>query len=429
MPLCSADTTLSYLTVDLAGVGGVIKKRPADFMVEEIPLYEPVGQGEHLHLLIEKRSRTTSDAVRHLARCFRVGRKDIGYAGLKDKHAVTRQYFSIHLPGLKSEDEQNALSRVDNETLRVVHFARHLNKLRRGHLHGNRFDIRLRDAAPNTLEAVKQILHRLDQTGVPNFLGEQRFGYRQNNDVMGRLLLKQCWLKFLDVMLGQPTPDGSQHTDAGRAAYEQGDYDEALKLWPRRLHSDRQALDALRQGKAARDAVMMINADQRRFLLSGLQSAIFNRLLDQRLRAGSFDRLLVGDLAVKHDNRALFAVDQAIAQTENAPGGRIHTREISPTGPMWGAQMPQTAGEVLQHELDVLHEFDLEFEDFSAEAPDHLAPKGERRSLRIFLKNAQAHADEDELGAHLRLTFDLPRGAFATVVLREIMKTEGPEES
>ncbi len=416
----SLTADLAYLTADLPGVGGVIKQRPEDFLVEEQPLYEPSGEGEHLYVFIEKRSRTTTEVARHLARTFHVSRRHVGYAGLKDKHAITRQFFSIHLPD-RSRDEEG-LARISNNTVTLLWAARHNNMLRRGHLAGNRFVIRIRQVNPTDVIHARATLERLAESGVPNFLGDQRFGYRQHNHVLGRLLLLERWQELLDEMLGRPR-DESEPTHPGRLAYERGDYAAALEVWPRHLRHDRQALDALRQGKSARDAVMTIDREQRGFLLSGLQSALFNQVLDQRLRDGTFARLLPGDLAMKHSNGAVFAVDEATAELENAPGGRMHTQEISPTGPMWGPDMLLPTGQVLELERRVLHEFGLTEADLAGRSVTEHVMAGSRRALRIFLRDPDISAGVDEHGPFIRVAFELPRGSFATIVLREIMKT------
>src|SRR5688500_17210731 len=114
MPSASP-TNLAYLT-DAAGIGGVINERPEDFLVDEQPLYQPAGSGEHLYLFLEKRGTTTTEVVRRLAKAFRVGRSDIGFAGLKDKHAVTRQHFSVYLPNPAHDTE--LLKNVDNHAVK-----------------------------------------------------------------------------------------------------------------------------------------------------------------------------------------------------------------------------------------------------------------------------------------------------------------------
>lgn len=416
--------SLSYLTADLPGTGGVIKQRPEDFLVEEQPLYEPCGEGEHLYLFIEKRGATTLELVKRVAKAFRIKRSDVGYAGLKDKHAVTRQHLSVWRPGSTKEDDAEALERLrPYPYANVIWVDRHTNKLRRGHHAGNRFSIRIRDVEPTAVLRAKPILDRLAQQGYPNYLGEQRFGYRQNSHILGRLLLQRQWQPFLDEMLGRPMDIETPEVQEARQAYEASDYDRALELMPRALPGARQALDALRQHKNAEQAVRAIDVTQRNFLVSSTQSAVFNTVLDRRLREGTFDKLLPGDLAWKHDNRSVFAVDDDTATLENGPDGRVPKLEVSPSGPLWGSGMTQPAGGVLDAERAALTEAGLSIADFDpAHAPRGINTEGTRRSLRETLRDPETSSGVDEHGAYLRLAFTLSRGSFATMVVREITK-------
>ncbi len=409
---------LSYLTQDLPGTDGVIKQRPQDFFVEEQPLYHPAGHGQHVWLYIQKQGRTTTDAIRRLAKLFRVGRGDVGYAGLKDKYAVTRQLFSITMPNHRHDQE--LISKVQYTGLRVLWASRHVNKLKRGHLKGNRFVIRVRHPKPGALPLARHVIDRLAASGVANFVGPQRFGYRATNHQLGKLLLQGRWQEMLDLMLGDPRPTDGPATRAGRQAYESGDYHAALECWPRHLRHDRQALDALRQGKSAQEAVMSIDRQQRVFLVSGLQSIMFNRALHQRIAQGLFHRLIDGDIALKHDNGAVFAVDHNTAEIENAPGGRVGKLEVSPTGPMWGTTMPQPTGRVQHWEKNLLIEQGLAETDLVG--GPQAAAEGRRRSMRAIVADPRVCEGADEHGPYLQVTFGLPPGAFATVVLREIMK-------
>jgi len=409
---------LAYLTANLPGIGGVIKQRPEDFLVEEQPRYQPSGQGEHLYLFIEKRLLATMDVVRRLARAFRVGKRDIGFAGLKDKHAVTRQMFSIMLPG--QSHDPDCIERLESDHLKVLWVDRHENKLRRGHLLGNRFVIRIRQVDPSTVVQAKRVMDQLAVSGVANYIGSQRFGYRQHNHELGRLLLLGQWKPMLDLMLGGPKESDPDRSRAAREAYDRGDYAGALALWPGSLRDDRHALDRLRQGKTQQQAVMSLDARQGEFLISGLQSAAFNRVLDQRVRDGLLDQVVVGDLAWKHDNRAVFPVDEATAQVENASAGRINVQEVSPSGPMWGVEMIRAGGQVGVWEHRALTETGLAEADLAG-GPQGTA-KGSRRPLRIFLSGLDLSGGVDEHGSYVRVAFELPRGSFATTVLREVLK-------
>ncbi len=412
-------TGLAYLTGDIPGTGGVLKVRPEDFLVEEQPLYSPTGQGEHLYLYLEKRQRTTTDVIRRLAKLFNVRRSDIGYAGLKDKQAITRQHFSVRLPDRSQVDK--AISRIEFTGLKLLWFDWHSNKLRRGHLSGNRFVIYIRQVEPTAVVRGKKVLDRLEKIGIPNFIGEQRFGYRQTNHLLGKHLLLENWQAMLSLMLGSADAYDPPAMQEARAAYEEGDLSKALELWPRTLHQERIVLELLRQHKTAQQAILGLDPMQREFYLNALQSALFNAVLDERLRAGQLDRLEAGDLAWKHDNGAVFAVDAITAEKENANDGRVPMMAVSPSGPMWGSDMPRADGEVLARETAVLTTMGLTENDFEKEGA---MIQGGRRPLRVMMKDADISAGVDEQGGYIRLAFELPKGSFATTALREIIKPE-----
>ncbi len=417
-----ASTPLAFVTPDSPGIGGIIKQRETDFLVEELPLYETSGTGEHLYLCVEKRNATTRDVVRRLAKLFNVRRSSIGFAGLKDRHAVTRQHFSIHLPG-KEKLDTATLEQFKHLPYGLLWAHRHNNKLQRGHLAGNRFIINVRDTPISSVIAAKKTLDHLQRVGVPNYLGPQRFGYRGDNNRLGALLLKRDFQAFLDLFLGSPLPHESRDAFDARAAFEAGDLATALSLWPRRLPFHRQALDLLRQGKTAEQTVRAIEQDHRNFLVSATQGSIFNRTLDRRVREGLLTTLLPGDLAFKHDNGAVFAVDPDTAATENAAEGRVAKLEVSPSGPMWGPKMTRASELVDQSELQALHDEGLTLDDLAHDDALALAP-GLRRSMRVSVTDAEVSAGADEHGPFIRAAFTLPRGAFATVVMRELMKNE-----
>jgi len=425
MTVESLTKSLTFLTDDMPGIGGRIKTRAEDFLVEELPLYEPGGEGEHLYLFIEKRGQTTSDVVRRLAKLFKVRPRQVGYAGLKDKRAVTRQCFSIHLPDRSDIDK--ALHRFEFLPFTLLWHDWHKNKLRRGHLKGNRFVIFIREVDPAAVVTAKRILDRLETTGVPNYFGKQRFGYRQSNHDVGVAYLQQRWQDALDLMLGSIEGYGHHHqTHDGRLAYVEGDYEKALQLWPRHLRHERQALDALRQKKALHNAVLAMDESQREFFVSSTQSAIFNRVLDRRIREGWFDTLMDGDIALIMPRRQYFHVDAETASLENSDEGRMPTGQISPSGPMWGSRMPMPHGLPLEWELEALKQQGLDPDDFTDGR--HRVCEGSRRPTRVNLEHLDVSGGADDLGPFIRVAFDLPRGSYATVALRELMKNEAEED-
>ena len=148
-----------------------IRKTPEDFRVNEIPLLEPGGAGEHTWLLVRKRLENTAEVAGQLAKFSGVSSRDVSYAGMKDRQAVTEQWFSVHLPGRDDPD----WAALDSETITVIRHARHARKLRRGALKGNTFQLRLRQFEGEASDLDKR-LACIASEGVPNYFGEQRFG-------------------------------------------------------------------------------------------------------------------------------------------------------------------------------------------------------------------------------------------------------------
>lgn len=170
---------------------GVLRQSPEDFEVEEIPRIRPEGEGSHLWLWVEKRSANTDWVAKQLAITAKCHPRDIGYAGLKDRHAVTRQWFSVPF----NEALQGALDIMAIEGVRVLEACHHSRKLKRGTLDGNRFKLRVRDFSGDAGETTQRLEH-IGDVGVPNYFGPQRFGYQgQNVDKGYNLLLKGVRLR------------------------------------------------------------------------------------------------------------------------------------------------------------------------------------------------------------------------------------------
>lgn len=174
---------LPLLTGDLPGIGGRIKAAPEDFEVEEIPAYAPSGQGEFLYLWVEKRGMGAEYFLRQVARRLDIPPGEVGSAGLKDRHAVTRQMLSV------PASAEPRLDALDGDGIRLLDRSRHTNKLRSGHLHGNGFRIVVRDVVPEAGERLPALLDRVRAVGLPNFYGPQRFG---RDGETGRLGLCCC---------------------------------------------------------------------------------------------------------------------------------------------------------------------------------------------------------------------------------------------
>lgn len=326
-------------------IAGRYKVAPEDFVVVEEDLYAPSGTGDHTWLRVKKRGLSTLQAVEHLARALGRRARDFGFAGLKDAFAVTEQWISLE------HADPAAVSALELQDIEIVTVTRHGNKLRPGHLRGNRFSILLRGLAPDSLPALRTNLTVLEETGVPNYFGEQRFGKRGANLSKGLELL---------------------HGDLARAA----------RRIPKKLLT---------------------------LLLAAVQSEVFNRVLVRRL--DRFATLLDGDVAVLHGNGAVFLVEDAAQEQP-----RCATFELSPSGPMPGPKCVRAGGEPGAMEAAVLAELDLDPQLFG-KSP-HASNEGERRALRMQVRDVTVNAEADDV----RLGFALPRGGYATAVLRELLE-------
>jgi tRNA pseudouridine13 synthase len=323
----------------------VLKAVAEDFQVDEVLDIPLSGTGEHLWLWVEKRNLNTEEAARRIARAAGVPARNISYAGLKDRQALTRQWFSLHLPG--KADPQ--LDRVEDETLQILSAGRHQRKLQRGAHSANGFTLRLTELRADrvTLDAR---LERIKTHGVPNYFGLQRFGFEGSN-VHGA-----------------------------------------------REYAERQELPVQRNLRSR--------------LLSAGRSYLFNRILAERVAAGSWDQAQVGDLLAFTDSRSFFPAGEAEC---NDP--RLGVLDLHPTGPLWGAGDSPAAG-VIQASETAIAEAEPPIAKWLAEA----GMKHERRILRLPIGGLSWHYPEPDI---LQLEFVLPTGCFATAVVRELVSLAG----
>jgi tRNA pseudouridine13 synthase len=167
-----------------SGASATLKRLNEDFIVTELPLQLPSGEGEHIWLDIEKNGANTVFVAQRLAEAASVQEWDVGYAGLKDRYAITRQWFSIYLPKGETPD----LTQLQHPEFNVLSQSRHVKKLRPGDLQGNRFRIVLRDVIGDR-DAMEANLKAVASHGVPNYFGAQRFGFEGGNVEQGRAML------------------------------------------------------------------------------------------------------------------------------------------------------------------------------------------------------------------------------------------------
>ena len=398
---------LPLLTPDLPFAEASYKETPEDFRVFEIPAYAPNGKGTHVFFEIEKSGISTHEAVRRVAQALGVAPRSIGYAGLKDSQALTRQVLSVE------HQEPRRVEALELAGLRVLWANLHGNRLRIGHLAGNRFVIRLRGTNAESEPRVRAKLRSLEQTGVPNYFGEQRFGVRGDSWCVGRALLLGDSQEAVAWLVGRPGPRDHGQVRRARELYEAGDYDRAARAWPGNFRDQIRLCSALakKRGDAAR-ALHAVDLGILRLTIAAYQGWLFNQVVAERLP--ELERVLLGDLAWKHDNGAVFLVeDTAVEQA------RAERQAISPSGPLFGRKTTMPRGRPLEIELGVLARAGHTANDFLRRGA--LEWQGARRPLRFPLGAWQCASGVDEDGDYIELGFSLPPGCYATSVLREIL--------
>ncbi len=354
----NAHLPTARLTAALPDINAIFKATPDDFVVEEIPAYEPSGEGEHVYIWLQKSDVAHKQLLKLLEETYGASARDIGTAGIKDRVATTRQWISIHDPAGGIDPTPGEIA----EGVEVLRATRHLNKLRTGHLRGNRFELLLTEVEEPQDEAIQRvtaILEVLNAEGVPNFFGDQRFGRGDSTLELGRAVLR-----------GERPPQLRRNK------------------WLAKLAA------------------------------SAAQSAVFNAVTNRRLDEGTHARALLGDRLNRVAERGQLVVtaeNQAEAQAE-IDGGRLVV-----TGPMPGPKMYDTYEEVAELEREAIEGLGMTPEQFvklGKRAP------GTRRDL--MFRFVDPPWVEWRAPDALAIGFSLPSGSYATVLLRELLSSELP---
>jgi tRNA pseudouridine13 synthase len=375
--------TLPYLTEALPGTGGVMRVHDDDFVVDEELPYAPSGAGDHVFVRIEKRGMTSPEAAHVIARTLGIRERDIGIAGMKDRRAVTRQWLSLPPPVTPEQALALALPAPDAPdapdvpnardvrgpgaglapAVRILEAHRHPHKLRTGHVRANRFALRIHDASADASARARAVLAALaEPPGAPNWYGEQRFGRDGDNAARGRALVT-----------------GARQAGGG----------------PRR---DRR-ID--------------------RLMVSALQSQLFNDWLVARLADGLYRTVIAGDLLHKRGG-GMFASEDPATDT-----ARLLAGELVVTGPMFGDRMraPPDGSLAAAREAEILARHEL---DRAAFANFRAIAEGTRRDATIEVREVDVASVVQDSRVHdsstVEVAFTLPGGAYATAVMREIMK-------
>ncbi|WP_142859763.1 tRNA pseudouridine(13) synthase TruD [Salinigranum halophilum] len=445
---------MAWYASDAEGIGGRLREQPTDFRVEEVETVEAAPAdsdvGDYAHLLVRATLHgwDTNDFAARLSDALGMSRERVSWAGTKDKHAVTTQLFSLQ--GVSADDVPD----VNNADVEVV--GRLGRALQFGDLAGNEFSIRVRDLACDTETARGRVAAVTDdltalvdgtgeraRVGVPNYFGHQRFGSRRPvTHVVGLHVVRGEWREAVLAYCGDPADTEPEATQDARAivdeeaASDDPDWQRALDAMPGYLRYERSMLHRLAEGSGEtedvdedarfRDALEAVPSNLQRLFVNAAQSYVFNRIVSERLERGlPLSHPVEGDVVCFADR----SLDEDFAVPDTSREQRVTARRVDimgkhcargrafVTAPLVGTETELGEGEPGDIEREVLAELSLSPADFSL--PGAFDSTGTRRAVLV---RTRLDATVDDEGA----TFDfaLPKGSYATVVLREYLKTD-----
>ena len=357
------------------------KAHTTDFIVNELLPLEFTGEGEHLWLHIQKSGMNTAYLAKLLSEWADIPLRDVGFSGLKDRHALTTQWFSLRIPKKQLPDSEFAPVDIGaNESITILEQQWHNKKLNRGTHRANQFIITLRNIefvgfdtpSPSSeqllsaKQAVEQHLMIISQSGVPNYFGPQRFG-RSGNNIREALSL-----------FARPVPEARPPSNKGKR-----------KRVPR---------------------------EQNTMELSAARSLIFNEILAARVRGGSWNNGLAGEVFNLDGSGSIFASDE-IDDTLRA---RLESGDIHPTAVLWGTGNEKVSGKAAAMETDIVAHSPLLTQ--LAIGLEQRDIKAQRRALRLPIEALSWEWQDTEGSQILILNFTLTTGSFATSVLASLVQ-------
>lgn len=339
-----------------SNLSGKIRSCNEDFQVDEIQQFTPSGSGEHVWLKIKKSGENTDWVAKHLAQIAAVPRRDVSYAGMKDRNAISTQWFSVQMPGREAPNWQAGLESEGLPSVQVLEEYRHDRKLKRGALKGNQFKLTLRDFEGSETELAASIT-RIKTQGVPNYFGIQRFGH-------------SC----LNISKAEQWFSGE------------------FKVKDR---------------------------NRRSIYLSAARSWVFNHILSARVANGSWNQAMTGDVCILNGSNSCFSLNaedgiggSIDGSIEDSIEARMDRHDIHPSGALWGRGRLASGYEVAELEENIANKFTVLCGGLEVNGL-----KKERRALRLVVKHIEYRMLDAHT---VSLAFSLPQGTYATTVLAEL---------
>lgn len=413
-----------FLTDDLPGIGGRLRRAPEDFVVDELSIMPPEDpNGRYTIARVWHRNWEANRLVRRLASNLGMSRAKIGFAGTKDGRSVATQLMSFDAP-------IEAVRAIAIPDVRILDAYRSNRRIEIGDLIGNRFEIVVSEMRldVDAREVVASVRERLDSIGgFPNFFGVQRFGVtRPVTHMVGKDLVRGDFERAVMRYVASPAEDeDSEANDARRTLQETHDFERALKEFPRKLTFERMVISHLCEKPGDYlGALRVLPRNLLMMFVHAYQSYLFNRILSERLRAGmSISEPEVGDIVLPLSKTGVPDHDTPIAVTEenlakavrNAKEGKAFV-----SGLIYGTDSPFAEGRMGEIERRVIEAEGIDRRDFQIVGLREASSKGGRRELKAIYRDLAIEVHEDRAVFRFALT----KGCYATALLREFMKCE-----
>lgn len=344
-------------------IKGTIRECPEDFIVTEELTFEPSDTGEHLFLLIEKKSCNTEWVARQLQQYFQLRNQDVGYAGRKDRYSVSRQWFSLHLPGQSVAPEALSLVEANQSDFHIIKSVRHDKKLKKGTIKYNHFEIRVKNISGDLdSNAISLLLKK----GFPNYFGYQRFGHKANNLIQAIALFER-----------------------NKSIQEDGSIQENRNI--QRSRSKKR-----------------LSRNKKSIYLSAARAYLFNLQVAERIKLNNWQTIIPGDCLGFADSSSFFVLPEITDESRL----RLEQGELHISGWLPGSGNSQALNQALSIENQVINEHDDWLKALASERVT-----AARRIMRVIPEGLELTKDGNELN----FKFSLPSGSFATALLRELI--------
>ena len=420
------DVGIEEFYTNKKGIGGKLRLLVEDFNVTEVPLELPMdSNGEHVILEVISKNWETNLLVREIAHHLHISRSRIGFAGIKDRRAVSKQFISVYYPESNLPDIN-----IKNAKLRMAY--RSNKRLRIGDLKGNRFLINIRNISGNK-EIVERTLEDIERdidsiSGFPNFYGIQRFGViRPITHLVGKQIVMGDFEKAVKIYVTHIGKyEDKNSLVARKKASQEERLSEAISYFPANLSFENTILNSLKVNEGYISALQSLPKNLLILFVHAYQSYLFNRILSMRIRRGlPINKAIPGDIITTNDknreyipvnNRNLEKVNKAILRGKAAVSGAI-----------FGYETPLADGEMGEIERKIIEEEKMDRRYFIIPEIPFLSSSGSRRNILAPIKDLKWNVENDEINKDkyvVRMGFYLEKGCYATSLLREFMKAD-----